>query len=170
MIWNAGRTMYPEMTARKKQDADMWIRVVLLILILSSVVLFACASGSRTSKDTPEETITISFVNSVQRADVWIISDTEKNRKTSVWGTASVKNAEPEKEYSVSIPRNDGDTYLLRMIDKDHIYYESKSVTLLDGYSIIIYSKEENDQDIRLVVYDSDGKELTDGPVFNAAL
>ncbi len=111
--------MYPEMTVRKKQDVDMWIRVVLLILILSAVVLFACASESRTSKDTPEtepvETITIGFVNSVQTADVWIIPDTEENRKTTVWGTASVKNAEPEKEYPVSIPRNDGDTYLLRM-------------------------------------------------------
>ena len=152
----------------------MWIRVVLLILILSAVVLFACASESRTSKDTPEtapvETITIGFVNSVQAADVWIIPDTEENRKTTVWGTASVKNAEPEKEYPVSIPRNDGDTYLLRMIDKDHIYYESKSVTLLEGYSLIIYRNEENDRDIRLVVYDSDGKELTDESVFNAAL
>ena len=166
--------MYPEMTARKKQDADMWIRVVLLILILSVVVLFACASGNRTSKDAQEaateETITIGFVNSVQTADVWIIPDTEENRKTSVWGTASVKNAEPEKEYLVSIPHNDGDTYLLRMIDKDHIYYESKSVTLLEGYSLIIYRNEENDWDIRLVVYDSDGKELTDESVFNAAL
>ncbi len=152
----------------------MWIRVVLLILILSAVFLFACASGSKTSKVTqevaPEETITIGFVNSVQTADVWIIPDTEENRKTSVWGTASVKNAEPEKEYPVSIPRNDGDTYLLRMIDKDHIYYESKSVTLLEGYSLIIYRNEENDRDIRLVVYDSDGKELTDESVFNAAL
>ena len=152
----------------------MWIRVVLLILILSAVVLFACASGGRTSEDTqeaaPVETITVGFVNSVQTADVWIIPDTEENRKTSVWGTASVKNAEPEKEYLVSIPRNDGDTYLLRMIDKDHIYYESKSVTLLEGYSLIIYRNEENDWDIRLVVYDSDGKELTDESVFNAAL
>lgn len=152
----------------------MWIRIVLFILILSAVFLFACASGSRTSKDAqevaPEETITIGFVNSVQTADVWIIPDTEENRKTSVWGTASVKNAEPEKEYPVSIPRNDGDTYLLRMIDKDHIYYESKSVTLLEGYSLIIYRNEENDWDIRLVVYDSDGKELTDESVFNAAL
>ena len=166
--------MYPETTARKKQDADMWIRVVLLILILSAVFLLACASGSRTSKDapeaSPEETITIGFVNSVQTADVWIIPDTEENRKTTVWGTASVKNAEPEKEYPVSIPHNDGDTYLLRMIDKDHIYYESKSVTLLEGYSLIIYRNEENDRDIRLVVHDSDGKELTDESVFNAAL
>ena len=152
----------------------MWIRVVLLILILSVVVLFACASGSSTSKDAqevaPEETITIGFVNSVKTADVWIIPDTEENRKTSVWGTASVKNAEPEKEYPVSIPHNDGDTYLLRMIDKDHIYYESKSVTLLEGYSLVIYRNEENGRDIRLVVYDSDGKELTDESVFNAAL
>ena len=152
----------------------MWIRVVLLILILSVVVLFACASGSRTLKDVQEaateETITIGFVNSVQTADVWIIPDTEENRKTSVWGTASVKNAEPEKEYPVSIPHNDGDTYLLRMIDKDHIYYESKSVTLLEGYSLVIYRNEENGRDIRLVVYDSDGKELTDESVFNAAL
>ena len=162
--------MYPEMRARKKQDADMWIRIVLLILILSAVVLCACASGSKSSEDLPEETVSIGFVNSVQTADVWIIPDTEENRKTSVWGTASIKDAEPEKEYSVSILRSDGDTYLLRMIDKDHIYYESKPVTLLEGYSIIIYSSEENDQDIRLTVYDNDGKKLTDEAVFNAAL
>ena len=62
----------------------MWIRVVLLILILSAVALCACASGSRTSEDKPEETITIGFVNSIKTADVWIIPDTEENRKTSI--------------------------------------------------------------------------------------
>ena len=36
------------------------------------------------------------------------------------------------------------------------------SVTLLEGYSLVIYRNEENDRDIRLAVYDSDGKELTD--------
>ena len=87
-----------------------------------------------------------------------------------MWGTASVKNAEPEKEYSVSIMQSHGDTYFLRMIDEDHIYYESKSVTLLDGYSIIIYRNKDNERDIRLVVYDSDGKELTVESVFNAVL
>ena len=37
-----------------------------------------------------------------------------------------------------------------------------KSVTLLEGYSLIIYCNEENGRDIRLAVYDSDGKDLTD--------
>ena len=89
--------MQGTMTARKKQVADMWIRVVVFILILSAVFLFACASGSMTSKDAQEvateETITIGFVNSVQTADVWIIPDTEENRKKSVWGTASIRDA-----------------------------------------------------------------------------
>ena len=79
---------------------------------------------------TSNEPITVSFVDSVENADVWLIPDTEKNRKTSVWGTASIKNAEQEKEYSVSISKNPGDMYLLRMIDIRHIYYESKYQSL----------------------------------------
>ena len=166
--------MCPEMMVRKKQDADMWIRIVLLILILSAVVLFACASGRRTSEDAlevaPEEIITISFVNSIQTADVWIIPDTEENRKTSVWGTADLKNAEPEKEYSVPIQRNDGDTYLLRMIDKDHTYYESKSIMLKEGYSVIVYCSEKSNLDIRLAVYNENEEESENISLFHAAL
>ena len=85
------------------------------------------------------------FVNSVNQADVWIINNTEENRKTSTWGTASIKDAEQEKDYSVTLEKNSDDTYLFRMIDVDGIYYESNAITLKEGYSLLIFRSDEND-------------------------
>ena len=105
----------------------------------------------------------------MENADIWLIPNTEENRKTALWGTASIKNAEQEKEYSVEIPKNPGYMYLLQMIVVRHIYYDSKAIRLGDGYSLLLYRDKEN-EDVRLVIYDEAGEKISDESVFNAVL
>ncbi len=149
--------------------------VYLMILAGLFLGLGACAAQEQPAEEkeaenTAEETITVGFVNSVHTADLWILPDTQEIRKTSVWGTPTIKDSEQEKEYSVSISKTDDNSYLLRMIDTDKIYYESGSITLDEGYSIIVYSNEDDDMDIRLVIYDDKGEKSEECTLFNAAL
>ncbi|ETP72807.1 hypothetical protein UYO_1224 [Lachnospiraceae bacterium JC7] len=116
------------------------------------------------------DTITIGFVNKVMPGDVWIIENTEVNRKKSVWGTASVKSNELEKEYSASIRKNPEDSYLFRMIDSQHIYYALDDMILRDGYSIMIFESDSEFEDIKIAVYDEKGEQTEERKVFNAAL
>ena len=113
--------------------------------------------------------ITISYVNEISTADVWIIADIEENHKTSLWGTATLKDAEPEKEYSADIEKSADDHYLLRMIDKDELYYESGSFELRDGYSLLV-SEGESFQSPHIVIYDDNGENSEELTIFRAAL
>ena len=115
------------------------------------------------------ETIEIGYVNEISTADVWIIPDIEENHKTSLWGTAALKGAEPEKEYSADIVKSSDDRYLLRMIDVDELYYESGSFTLLEGYSLLIYGTDDFSEP-HIVIYDDRNEIVEDFGIFCAAL
>ena len=119
--------------------------------------------------ETGAEVITIGYVNEISTADVWVIADTEENRKTSVWGSATLKDTAPEKEYSVDIEKSEDDRYLLRIIDKDHLYYESGSFELKDSYSLLVYEKGDPGEP-HVVIYNDKHEETEDLSVFCAAL
>ena len=116
------------------------------------------------------DTITVGFVNEVEPADVWILENTEANLKTSLWGKASLPKAKLENEYAVTVRKDSGNSYLLRIIDTDEIYYAADDITLKDGYSLIIYRSDGEFQEIILSVYDEAGEKIADYSVFNAAL
>ena len=116
------------------------------------------------------DTITVGFVNEVEPADVWILENTEANLKTSLWGKASLPKAKLENEYAVTVRKDSGNSYLLRIIDTDEIYYAADDITLKDGYSLIIYRSDGEFQEIILSVYDEAGEKVADYSVFNAAL
>ena len=127
-------------------------------------------SGMERVSEAAGETIAIGFVNKVMPADVWVIENTEKNRKTSVWGTANVKSTELQKEYSATVAKNAEDSYLFRMIDTDHNYYSSDDIILKDGYSIEIFKSAGEFEEIKIAVYDEKGEKTEERDVFNAAL
>lgn len=113
------------------------------------------------------ETIRITFRNEGQEADVWIIPNTEENRKTTLWGTASVAKSTPGAEYTVNVTKSESDEYLLYMIDTEEMYYESGAITLLNDYKVTVSQMEENTQ---LVISDVTGKTVFKKFVFKAAL
>ncbi len=143
------------------------------VFVLTVSVLAACVpKGQSQQAETPSPDdaspkITVSFVQDTgEKADVWIIPDTEKNRKTSVWGTATIARTEPGKEAAVTL--NEG-TYLFRMIDEDEMYYEANGIVLKDGAHIILHPGE-GIKDPVLEVISADGRTSEKYEVFWAAL
>lgn len=114
-------------------------------------------------------TINVAFTDEVEPASVWIIRDTQENRKTSIWGTAMLKPEELGKEYDFSIPLSEDDKYLFRMIDDDGMYYETDIPELHDGWKLKLYYGESN-TDVRLDIHDDKGELMDEESVFNAAL
>ncbi len=103
-------------------------------------LLLLCGCKSQETGNTPTtggKTVTV--LNEVTDADIWILPDTDKNRKTSVWGTATVSKA-PTGESCQAALCEPGDTgmYLLRMIDTESFYYSANGVALEDGWTMKI--------------------------------
>lgn len=95
--------------------------------------------------DKADDMIEISISNQVAEADIWVIPDTEENRKSSVWGSATLSKADTQgtQSNSVQIPAGTG-RYLIRMIDTDGMYYAADDIVLADHQSIVIRKGEED--------------------------
>lgn len=142
---------------------------VLFLILLGILSISVCACGPKETnvKDKTKETIRFTFTNEIEQADVWIIPDTEENHKTSVWGTATVRGALPGTAYSVEAEKSENGEYLLRMIDTEGMYYESKAFSLADDFAVIIRSA---DWEAELEIIDAEGNTVFTGAVFAAAL
>ena len=126
-------------------------------------------SESKKAEYAAEDTVKAGFVNEITTANVWIIADTETNRKTTLWGTATLSEAEPGKEYSVDIKKSADDHYLIRMIDIDGLYYDSESFEIKDGYSLLVCEDEDYGEP-HIIIYDGNGNISEDLTMFKAAL
>ena len=113
--------------------------------------------------------MTVTFVNGVRDADVWILPETAENLKTTLWGTATAaKVATGERrETPLCAPGDDG-LYILRMIDTDHFYYSANGITLQPGWTLEIKGAELHH--ITLEVTDENGVLNNSYKVFAARL
>ena len=60
---------------------------------------------------------TITIINGVYEASIWILPDTEANRKTTLWGTATVSKIQADSSSQAGIDKpGDNGQYLFRMI------------------------------------------------------
>ena len=52
-----------------------------------------------------EESFRVTFVNNVETADVWVLPQTDENRNSSLWGTASAKNLEANTQCGIALSK-----------------------------------------------------------------
>lgn len=125
----------------------------------------------RTSNSMVATNIAVTIQNQVKAADIWIIPDTEANRKTTVWGTAVLSKLDvgtSQTAYVWGSPEDNG-MYLIRMIDEDQMFYSADGIKLEHNQSIVIHEDKEN-RTIILEVYDADGIKIAEYEMFAARL
>ena len=112
---------------------------------------------------------TITIINGVYEASIWILPDTEANRKTTLWGTATVSKIQADSSSQAGIDKpGDNGKYLFRMIDTEHMYYSSENLILEDGWTLEI--KGDIRSGVTIEVMDKDGNLNAAYEVFAARL
>ncbi len=110
--------------------------------------------------------ISIRFINSVETADIWILPQTEKNMKTSLWGTATVGGLSKGGEAEVCLTEDyDAKSWLIRIIDDEQAFYSARDVILENGCTIV-FKSDHSKFDAVLEVLDQDGTVISSGEAF----
>ncbi len=118
--------------------------------------LFGCKKKNIDS-DVKEKSISVEVLNELNEADIWIIPDNEENRKTTVWGKATVSGIKlNEKEVFTITIQDSIESFIINVIDIDKMYYSSNDVKLLDGYKLTL-KKGEDILSSTLIVTDCNG-------------
>lgn len=130
----------------------------LISIVLCIFILLLCCNCTIKESETMETTCdrTVTVINGIKEADIWILPKTEENLKTTLWGKAvasKVKENE-SRQVPLSKPGDDG-LYIFRMIDNDHMYYSAEDLILEDGWTLEI--KGELMADVIIEVTDKDG-------------
>ena len=114
--------------------------------------------------------ITVSFVNEVEEADIWILPQTEDNLKTTLWGPASVGALAAGETSEVCLQKlYDGQLWMIRIIDRDHGYYAAQDLELEDGYTIV-FKSEDSKYEALIEVLDPDGSVIYSKDAFTGVL
>lgn len=114
--------------------------------------------------------VAITLENRVRTADVWIMEDTSKNRKRSIWGETTIKACGTNEPQEVIIEAvSSKDLYIVRMIDERKQYYEACGVEILNGQSVVIESRDDG-MSTFVCIYDGKGSLVNQYEMFVAAL
>ena len=137
----------------------------ILLCLFLVLTLFACQKQEETKPEDTETSTTgemmkIRFVNEVEDTDLWILPQTEKNLKTSLWGTATVAMLKKEDAIEVAIEETSDHLYILRLIDQRGALYSANDFELHDGDTIVFDAIDDDFVRARLTLLDKDGKEV----------
>lgn len=112
--------------------------------------------------------ITISVTNNFTEADIWILPDTQENRKTTLMGQAQIKSGAEEDTVKLKLS-SETDKYLVRMIDTAQMYYSADGVEIENGQSLII-RKGEGNMSAVIEIISSEGEMINEYEMFSARL
>ena len=142
-------------------------KAVLIFVCLFTLLLCGCDSKEQSDMDNKNGTVTV--INKVKDADIWILPQTEKNLKTTVWGTATVSKLKTSESRQAPLcePGDDG-LCIFRMIDTDSFYYSANGIKLENGDTLEI--KENEAQAYALEVRGKNGRVKNTYDVFSARL
>lgn len=136
----------------------------LLILISVLLCLFFCSCGAVQGEPDmipndhghSKPSISVTFLNNVEEADIWILPQTEDNMNSSLWGTPTVSKMRVGEQKAVTVSDEGTGRYIVRIIDCDQAIYAASDVVLDDGYTIR-FEMEETKYDASITVLDQNG-------------
>lgn len=146
------------------------MKKVVLISICALVLLALCSCTAKEQNNMQIKTNkAVTFVNSVQEADIWILPKTEENLKTTMWSTATAKSVKTgESRKTPLCEAGDEGQYIFRMIDTDEMYYSANGIKLEAGWTAEV--KGDDLYSITLEVKNADGEVDATYEVFAARL
>lgn len=100
--------------------------------------------------------ISVTFLNNVEEADIWILPQTEENLKTSLWGTPTISKMSVGEQKAVTIGDEGTGKYIIRIIDCDHAFYATSDLALDNSYTIR-FETYETKYDAAITVLDKNG-------------
>ncbi len=120
-------------------------------------------------KSESNKTISVTFINDVEKADIWILPQTKENLKTSLWGTATISKLKSGEKKTISINDFEEGRYIVRIIDDDKAYYSANDIILKENY-IIRFKTDETKYEAELVTLDQNGEAVSTTEVFQGVL
>ena len=144
--------------------------IIILMGVLMMFGLFGCGKQKNQSETEVNNFCEIKVVNKVKEADIWIIPETEENKKTTVWGKATVSKADAKlDEEVVAKIQADVNTYMIRLIDVDEMFYSADGVVIEKQQKVVIRNGK-GDMTAFVEVYNSDGSLAAEYEMFEARL
>ena len=115
-------------------------------------------------------TVSITFQNEVEEADVWLLPQTEENLKTSLWGTPSAGALEKGASTELTLTNPEyAEAWLVRIIDRDKAYYSAQDLQLEDG-DTVVFKSEGSKFDAVIEVHDASGAVFFSAKAFTGVL
>lgn len=143
-------------------------RMKKLILILTGALMCVFFVSCKAATEEAANNISLTIENNVEEADFWILPQTVKNVKTTVWGTPTVSKMKSGERKTVSVP--DGEKYIVRVIDSQSAYYAANEVVLANN-NTLRFQTSGSKYDAALAVIDENGNTVsTKENVFEGAL
>ncbi len=142
----------------------------ILVCVALGLLLAACRKTSAKPEPAQPEVggAQVTLRNEAKEADFWIIPDTEENRKTTLWGTATAAKMKAGEEREITLGAPAGQ-FLLRVIDTDSWYHAASGVAIREGDALRLMPDPENARALLLEVTPADGAAET-YEVFSARL
>ena len=120
-------------------------------------------------KSESNKTISVTFINDVEKADIWILPQTKENLKTSLWGTATISKLKPGEKKTISINDFEEGRYIVRIIDDDKAFYSANDIVLKEKYTIR-FKTDETKYEAELVTLDQNGEAVSKTEAFQGVL
>ena len=111
----------------------------------------------------------VTFINDVEKADIWILPQTKENLKTSLWGTATISKLKPGEKKTISINDFEEGRYIVRIIDDDKAFYSANDIVLKENYTIR-FKTDETKYEAELVTLDQNGEAVSKTEAFQGVL
>lgn len=148
--------------------------VTYLIAVLTRLAHNKLTTGNTGKKNKAEQaeskTISVTVINEVIEADIWVLPQTEKNLKSSLWGTATISKLKAGDNKTVALSSvDDNEKYIVRIIDADKAYYSASDMVLGDGYTIR-FKTGNTKFDSEIVSLDQNGTILLSKAAFQGVL
>lgn len=140
-------------------------KLLILISIVLCILLCSCSAelgepDMTRSVQTEANTVSITFINYVEEADIWILPQTEENLKTSLWGTPTFSKMKAGEEGTPAVTDEGTGRYIIRIIDTDHAYYSANDLVLDDNYTVH-FKTDDSKYEAGIIILDENGDSST---------